>query len=54
MILLICGILKKRIQIYLQNRNRLTDLEIEFMVTWGDKGEGGIGSLGLTYAQSSI
>ena len=37
------------IQTYLQNRNRLTDLENELMVTGGKGGgEGQIGSLGLT------
>ena len=34
---LICGIQKEMIQMNLQNRNRLTDLENEFMVI---KGEG--------------
>ena len=33
-----CGILKKKmIQTYLQNRNRLTDLENEFIITKGKR-----------------
>ena len=38
-VILICGIKKRYRQTYLQNRNRLTDIENEFMVT---RGEGGI------------
>ena len=42
MISLICGIQKKIIQInYLQNRNRLTDIENKLMVTKRER-EGGI------------
>ena len=50
MILLICGILKKKKKrTYLQNRNRLTVLENELMLPVGKgEGEGQIGSLGLT------
>ena len=37
-----CGILKsdKKKRTYLQNRNRLTDIESKFMVTKGEKKEG--------------
>ena len=38
MISLICRILKKMIQMNLQNRNRLTNVEDKFMVTKGDRG----------------
>ena len=41
MLYLTCGIFKKMIQIYLQNVNRLTDLD--FMVTNREVGEGGGG-----------
>ena len=34
---------------YLQNRNRLTDIENKLMVTNGEREEGQIGRLGLTY-----
>ena len=45
MILLICGIWKKKIQINLfPKRNRLTDIENKFMVTKG--GSGGTDKLG--------
>ena len=50
MILFICGILKKWYKwTYLQNRNRVTDVENKLMVTKGERrGEGYIGRLGLT------
>ena len=41
MLYLTCGIFKKMIQIYLQNGNRLTDLD--FMVTNREVGEAGGG-----------
>ena len=41
MISVVCGILKKRYKgTYLQNRNRLTDLENELMVIGGGRVEG--------------
>ena len=35
MLSLICGILKKRVQTYLQNRDGVTDVENKLMVTRG-------------------
>ena len=43
MIWLICGILKKWYKgTYLQNRNRVTNVENKLMVTRGESGRGGI------------
>ena len=39
---------------YLQNRNRLTDTEKQFVIAKGDGGEGQTGSLGLTDANYYI
>ena len=45
---LICGIYKKGSKwIYLQNRNRLTDIENKLMITKGEGGDGYIRNLGL-------
>ena len=56
-ILPICGIFKKRYEwIYLQNRNRVTDVENKMMVTKGEKGWGErqIGGLGWIYTHCYI
>ena len=42
MISLTCGIWKEMRRIYLQNRNRLTDIENKFMVAKRERQEGGI------------
>ena len=47
-ITIICGILKKKIiQMNLQNRNRLTDIENKLMVTKGERAGQGIDKLGV-------
>ena len=44
MILLVCGILKRYKWTYLQNRNRVTDVENKLKLPKGKGGEGYIGN----------
>ena len=52
---LICGIYKEMIQMNLQHRNRLTDLEKKLMVVTGkNEGRDNLGSLGLSRTHGYI